>query len=389
MKPFLIITLFLISFLSQSQTNPYVLVDAKMNKIPQEMTSSISGIASYIQTNFKTDDEKIRAVFFWLASNISYDVENMMNDNSIYASPEKIENTLKTKKGVCIDYAEVFYSIANQLNISNRIISGFVKQNGKIESISHAWCAAKIDQKWYLFDPTWGAGFVQKGVFVKKLNNNYFKVLPSKITVTHLPFDYLWQFLDCPLTYDEFISGKTNETKDRKKFDFETEITNYEALSEIDKQQAVIKRIENNGLKCPVVVEHLAHCKSNLQVERQNASVVKLNALTDQYNQAINLLNDMIYYRNNKFKPSIPDEELDNRVKLPKEILLKCQDDAYNIGSISAENRSNLMSLKTMIANALTNSQEQYDFVQEYLKKSKIGRKLMFNKFSWSGVPLR
>ena len=346
MKAVCIFSLFLFSFWSYSQTNTYALVDNKMSKIPQEKTSTTSGIANYINENFKTDDEKIRAVFFWLASNIKYDIENVMNDNASHASPEKMDYSLKNRKGVCIDYAELFHAMANQLGVSNRIISGFVKQNGQIGNLSHAWCAAKIDQKWYLFDPTWGAGSIQKGVFVKKINNNYFKISPNKITVSHLPFDYLWQFLDYPLTYDAFISGRINENKDKKKFDFESEIKIHEALSEIDQQQAVVKRIESNGYKHPLVAKYLDYCKNNLQVNRQNEAANKLNAITDQYNQGIALLNDLIYYRNNKFKPTLADEELEKMARTPKEMLTKCEEDAYSLVSVYPNNSSNLRSLK-------------------------------------------
>ena len=48
-----------------------------MDKIPDSLTTSTSGIANYINENFKSEDEKIRAVFYWTASNISYDVPNM------------------------------------------------------------------------------------------------------------------------------------------------------------------------------------------------------------------------------------------------------------------------------------------------------------------------
>jgi transglutaminase/protease-like cytokinesis protein 3 len=31
--------------------------------------------------------------------------------------------------------------------------------------MSHAWCASKIDNQWYIFDPTWGSG-LNNGKFV-------------------------------------------------------------------------------------------------------------------------------------------------------------------------------------------------------------------------------
>ena len=386
MKSLCTLSLLFFSFWSYSQTNTYTLVDNKMNAIPLEMASTTTGIANYIQANFKTDEDKIRAVFFWLATNVSYDIKNMMADNSAETSLEKTENTLKTKKGVCIHYAEVFHSITNQLGIKNRIIEGFVKANGKIESLSHAWCAAKINEKWYFFDPTWGAGGIINGVFVKKLNNNYFKVSPIKMTSSHLPFDYLWQFMDYPLTYDEFISGKISDDKAKKKFDFESEITKYDSLLELDQLHQSVARIEKSGFKSPVVVQYLNIHKKNLLVARNNYGVQRMNSISDQYNQGIALLNDLIFYRNNKFKPTLPDEELEKMAKLPKEILEKCQEDAYSVVAMSDENSADFRNLKRMIGAALKSSEEQRLFMEEYLRKSKIGRKMMFSKISWGGI---
>ena len=97
---FLTFTL-LFSIISFGQSNlGFALTDKKMAVIPQNSTTSTDAIAHYIDANFKTENDKIRAVFYWTASNISYDVKNMFSKNSNQTSQEKIENTLKTRKGV-------------------------------------------------------------------------------------------------------------------------------------------------------------------------------------------------------------------------------------------------------------------------------------------------
>jgi hypothetical protein len=47
----------------------------------QVLASSTDAIANYINANFKTETDKIRAVFYWTASNISYDVPGMFDLN--------------------------------------------------------------------------------------------------------------------------------------------------------------------------------------------------------------------------------------------------------------------------------------------------------------------
>jgi transglutaminase/protease-like cytokinesis protein 3 len=87
--------------------------------------------------------------------------------------------------------------------------------------MSHAWCASKIDNQWYIFDPTWGSGFVNNGKFVNAFDDRYFK--SSEIIASHMPFDYMWQFLTYPISNQEFYNGSTGVDKSKKRFDFEAD----------------------------------------------------------------------------------------------------------------------------------------------------------------------
>ncbi|GIZ07306.1 hypothetical protein FUMI01_00330 [Flavobacterium sp. UMI-01] len=361
-----------------------------MATIPADFTTTTAYIANYIQANFKTDEDKLRAVFYWTTTNIHYDVKNMMAPNTVATSQERINKTLKSHKGVCIDYAEVFHAIATDLGLKNYIIEGFTKQGGKVSAIAHAWCAVQLNGKWYLVDPTWGAGGVQNGIFVKKLNNQFYKVAPEKMVASHLPFDYLWQFLQNPITFETFVSGKIQQPPLKRDFDFNKEILRYNTLSETDKSIETIARIEENKFSSsPVIASYLSVLKKNAALQRQNTAVEKMNAVVANYNQAIVFLNDFIFYRNKKFKPAVPDEQLERMVKEANERLVQCQNEVYTVGAVGPENSANLSNLKSQINLALKNSEEQLQFVQEYLKKSKLGRKMMFSQLTLMGVPLR
>jgi hypothetical protein len=385
---YILLSLFL-SVLSFGQVNAgYALIDKKMAAVSTSSTNSTEAIANYINANFKTDSDKIRAVFYWTASNISYDVANMFTVNFNETPQEQIMKTLKTKKGVCIHYATVFNDISGKIGIQSYIIEGYTKQYGKVANLAHAWCAAKIDNKWYLFDPTWGSGYVNNRKFFKKLNETYFKAEPAKLISSHIPFDYLWQFLNYPITNNEFYEGVTQINKSKKYFNFENEITKFNTLSEIDKLFESAARIEKNGVKNAMILERLEGKKKEIVYLRQNSNVEKLNSIVNDYNEAVILLNDFVHYRNNKFKPTLSDNEISNMIQAPIEKLAKCQDAIYTVGSVGTENSSSLTSLKKSINDVLAQAKEHESFVQEYLSKSKIIRKTMFTKVSWFGVPL-
>ena len=389
MKNIYLVLFFFISFLSFGQVNTgYSLVDAKMAVIPASSTTSTDAIAKYINSNFKTETDKIRAVFYWTASNISYDVANMFAVNFNETEQEKIAKTLRTRKGVCIHYAVVFNELSQKTGIQSYIIDGYTKQNGKVGDLAHAWTAAKIDKKWYVFDPTWGSGYVNNGRFSKKINNYYFKAEPAKIIASHIPFDYLWQFSNYPITNGEFYEGKIQINKNKKFFDFEKEITKYNDLSEADQLFASAERIEKNGLKNAMILERYEGKKQQLTYLRQNNNIEKLNAIVNEMNEAVVLLNDFIHYRNNKFKPTFSDDEISSMIEIPRAKLVKCQNDIYSVGAVGNKNASNVASIKSSIGAALAQAEEHSLFVKNYLSKSKIVRKTMFSKVSWFGVPL-
>jgi hypothetical protein len=389
MKNIFLLLSFFFSLLSIGQVNPgYSLVDTKLAAIPANSTTSVDAIASYINANFKTENDKIRAAFYWTASNISYDVANMYSVNPNETVAEKITKTLKTKKGVCIHYATVFNALVQKIGIQSYIIEGYTKQNGKVSDLAHAWTAAKIDKKWYIFDPTWGSGYVNNGKFSKKLNNSYFKAEPAKIIASHIPFDYLWQFSNYPITNNEFYEGKIQINKTKKFFDFEKEITKYNDLSEADQLFASAERIEKNGLKNAMILERYEGKKQQLTYLRQNTNIEKLNAIVNEMNEAVVLLNDFIHYRNNKFKPTFSDDEISSMIETPRAKLAKCQNDIYSVGAVGNKNASNVASIKASIRAALAQAEEHSLFVKKYLSASKIVRKTMFSKVSWFGVPL-
>ncbi|MFV8336972.1 transglutaminase domain-containing protein [Flavobacterium sp. RSP29] len=389
MKNIGLLLFFFFSLLSFAQVNTgYSLVDAKMAVIPPNSTTSTNTIAKYINANFETETDKIRAVFYWTTSNISYDVANMFVVNFNETVQEKIAKTLRTKKGVCIHYAVVFNELAQKTGIQSYIIEGYTKQNGYVSDLAHAWIAAKIDKKWYVFDPTWGSGYVNNGRFFKKINNYYFKAEPAKIIASHIPFDYLWQFSNEPITNGEFYEGKIQINKTKKYFDFEKEITKYNALPEADQLFASGERIEKNGLKNAMIMERYEGKKQQLTFLRQNTNIEKLNAIVNEMNQAVVLLNDFIHYRNNKFKPTLSDDEISSMIETPREQLVKSQNDIYSVGSVGNQNTANVASIKKSIVAALAQAEEHSFFVKNYLSASKIVRKTMFSKVTWFGVPL-
>lgn len=380
--------IFTVSAFGQTKVT-YTLVDAKMDKIPHDLSTSTTGIAEYINANFKSENDKVRAAFYWTASNIRYDIENIESIDYKEISQDKIKNAVLSKKGVCIHYAEVFNDIAKRVGVKSYLVYGYTKQNGKVDVLSHAWCAAKIDNTWWLFDPTWGAGYVDKKKFFKKINNLHYKVAPSQYIATHMPFDYVWQFLNYPVTNQEFIDGKTQLNKTKANFDFVAQIEDYDRLSDLNKAKATLIRMEKNGIINNLIREMTLSKKSEVDAVQNNEAMASLQSISDDYNQAVTMFNDFVSYRNNKFKPALPDFAIKAMIDTPKEKLVDCQKRIYSIGAYNDNNIGNVKLLKNEIINFLKQIEVHDKFVNDYLRKSKSARKSMFTTVTFFGIPVR
>ena len=193
-----------------------------------------------------------------------------------------------------------------------------------------------------------------------------------------MPYDYLWQLLNEPLTNSEFISGKSDSAKPTMNFDYNAAIEKYGKLSDADKAFETFKRVEKNGLLNNMITDYCNLKKKEFTVINQNKSVEKLIAITADFNAAIRDLNDFILFRNKRFKPAQSDETLKKMMRDVTDKMNKCKDDVYNVGSVSPENTSNLNSLKRAILDGIEKTKESEDFLKEYLSKGSLGRNMMF-----------
>lgn len=358
--------------------NKFSEIDKKALQIPDSLTKNTNLIASYITTNFSTDSDKSRAIFIWVASNIQYDIDNLFAINFYEKLEDKIAKPLSTRKGICENYASLFTDICLKSGLKSFVIEGYTKQNGFTDYIPHAWSAALIDNSWFLFDPTWGSGYVNGGKFFKKINNEYYKVSPTTIIKSHIPFDYLWQFVNYPVTNQEFYEGKTQQNNTKQFFNFKDSLQVYQKQSYIDQLISTVYRVEKNGIKNSLLFDRLRHLKIEIENDRQTKSINLYNSAVADYNDGINGFNDFINYRNKQFTPNKTDSEIQDIIDVPANKLKEAKN---KLGQISAPdtNKSNMIrQLIKLIDDASSHVTEQQDWLKVYFSKNKYGRKSIF-----------
>ncbi|MBX9887973.1 MAG: hypothetical protein K2Y30_08585 [Flavobacteriaceae bacterium] len=358
----------------------YSRIDGPISKIPASATVSTTAIAAYIQSKFTTPDDKIRAVFYWITANISYDVANRISIQQEQLLEDRIAITLKTRKGVCKNYAEVFTDLANKLGVETVVVRGYTKQNGVVGRIPHAWCASKIGAKWYLFDPTWAAGYIDGGQFKKRVRDTYYKLQPEEMIASHMPYDYLWQFISYPITNAEFTTAKMLPSKIKKYIDFNQEIFKAYSLGEEEQLLASSNRIKEYGVTNSMISDILSYNDSRIKYLRESESLKKLNFILKKYNEGVAELNQFIAFKNRQFKPVKNDQTLISMILSPYDKLVWCQKSLSSVGSLSEPNRSSVIGLQSSLKVVLQMTIEHKNFVYQYVEKSPISRGKMFYK---------
>lgn len=214
-----LILLLLVSIFLRAQTKGYVdqvvdSVDTKHLTDPNEITSVIEG-------EFKTDSEKVRAIYYWITQNIDYDCHEFHCGVGIALSDDDFEDKLLTKttdtrRGICYQYALLFKYMCNYCHIPAEIITGYAATEKLIflhklmgnGAENHAWNAVYINRHWYLLDVTWASGYCNASVthYTRQLNDAYYLTRPKDFLLDHHPVNIEWELVKRPLRFSPWVS---------------------------------------------------------------------------------------------------------------------------------------------------------------------------------------
>lgn len=181
-------------------------VDTFIKSLEFEQTESIEQVTLKITEPFDSDIEKVRAIYFWIASNIEYDYEGIDSYNwENYSSFDDILTaTFENRKGICSGYSHLFERMANLCDIDCEVISGFARADLEtifVEESNHSWNKVLIDGSWKLLDVTWARDTVRREV-----DNFFFLTDPELFILNHYPEDYESALLDETYTYNDFMN---------------------------------------------------------------------------------------------------------------------------------------------------------------------------------------
>jgi hypothetical protein len=166
--------------------------------------STVAALAGSLTSPAQPESERAHALYRWITENIAYDVEMLLSGAP---APMSAQQVLHRRAAICDGYATLFLALAAEVGLEARRIDGFARGVGfraDQKTPNHAWAAVRLDGRWELLDPTWGAGSVDGDRFIPYPSDHWFRVAPEQMILTHLPVDARWQMLGKKVSRREF-----------------------------------------------------------------------------------------------------------------------------------------------------------------------------------------
>jgi len=394
----LMVALFTLCFVQlQAQVgNEFKAADIIALNAPDSCQASVGALGRYFSSSFKSPAFRARAIFTWTAMNISYDISNKGKVTAATPYNELVDKTMETRKAICQGYASVFKALCDACGISAYIVQGYTRQNGHINDLSHAWIMAVIDSSYYGFDPTWGAGYMNKGNYQRYYNDQFFMIKPGILIQDHMPFDPIWECLSAPINNLDFNSGKTEPSTSTPLFAYADSIRAYNTLDPKDQCSASLRRLESAGVINSLLMEwsnYLRNCISN---EKLNAVAAVKNKYVKQFNDAVASYNNCIYafnqyvdYWNRQFTPSKPEPVIVDMLNLCYSYLDSCKTSLEQVVAGDPDMKPSTDQLQLAMDVAHDNLNKQKVFLKVYFNTDPQSRPLLFRNYNGAGFPTK
>ncbi len=188
-------------------------VDEYVKKVGALDSMTMGTISEIVTKPFADRTEKVRAIFDWIAYNISFDCKTARSGNT---DKNTTVDVLASRKAVGIGYATLFQDMCSSANIRCLTVDGFVKKNieeiGDPETdINHSWAVVQLGQSpedWYYVDPTWGSGYTDADMktFTRSYNDAYFFADKAIFNLQHYPDNEAWKLGEAPKNKKDFFA---------------------------------------------------------------------------------------------------------------------------------------------------------------------------------------
>jgi transglutaminase/protease-like cytokinesis protein 3 len=188
----------IISF-AQISTPKYKYIDDDVQKLGTFPTKNVAEIADAITAKFSSNEDKARAIFYWIANNIAIDPKAVNRQEEKNKVPEKV---IETRKATPLGFSLLVQEMCSYAKIRCLSVDGFVKNrtseiNEKLDEKNYSWNVVQLGQSpetWYYIDACRASGFLdsKQKVFTKQFTSQYFFADKKLFNLIYFPDNMAW-----------------------------------------------------------------------------------------------------------------------------------------------------------------------------------------------------
>jgi transglutaminase/protease-like cytokinesis protein 3 len=201
-KPLILLTAFLIHTISfaQATISKYRYVDDYVQKLGAFSTKNVAEIADAITSKFSNNEEKARAIFYWIANNISIDPKAVKQNDEKNKLPEKV---IELRKATPLGFSLLVQEMCSYAKIRCLSVDGYVKNfaseiNEAADDKNYSWNVVQLGQSpetWQYIDACRASGFLDNrlSLFTKQFTSQYFFAEKKLFNLVYFPDNMAWQ----------------------------------------------------------------------------------------------------------------------------------------------------------------------------------------------------
>lgn len=213
MKKILLVILVIISIRAAAQTGSrdFKAIDEYIKGLGAMEGMSTATINNVVINHFDDKVDKIRAIYTWIAMNITYDVKAARTNSTMKNKPADV---LQYRRAVGAGFAALFQDMCSIAKIRCLTVDGFVKTSveqigEKGTDINHTWAVVQLGQSpdtWYYVDPAWGSGYAdaEMKTFTRSFTGAYFFADKAAFNLQHYPDNEAWKLGPGPRSKKDF-----------------------------------------------------------------------------------------------------------------------------------------------------------------------------------------
>ena len=197
---------------AQTNGRDFTTVDNYVKSLGPLTGMTMGTINNVVSNKFTDKIDKARAIYYWIAHHIEYDIKAARSNNSAKNTPTEV---LLYRKAVGIGFAGLFQDMCSSADIRCLTVDGFIKNNAdqineKGVEINHSWAVVQLGQSpetWFYVDPAFGSGYTdaEMKVFTKYYTDAYFFTEKQNFNQQHYPDNEAWKLGSAPKSKKDFF----------------------------------------------------------------------------------------------------------------------------------------------------------------------------------------